>query len=154
MNIQPFGGVTKKQIAMIEQEYSITLPLAYKKFLMSVGGGCVELDDKNSILIPDLQEKVAVEVLYGYGIQEKNADLSTYMDMLADDLWDNTVIIGDSIEHGLFVLIGEDGENDDAGAVYYWDDSYVFDQSDDENNTYWVADSFTEFLQMLNGETN
>lgn len=154
MNIQPFGTVTKKQIAKLEKKYSLTLPSAYKDFLISVGGGCVELNEENSIFIPDIQERVAVAVLYGYETQEKNADLSTYMDMLLEDIWEHSVIIGDSIEHGLFVLVCEDGKRDDAGAVYYWDDSYVFNQSDDENNTYWVADSFTEFLQMLNGETN
>ncbi|MFD2388034.1 hypothetical protein [Enterococcus rivorum] len=44
------------------------------------------------------------------------------------------------------ILIICDGENE---GVYYWDDSYHFENSDDEMNTYWIANTFTEFIKMF-----
>lgn len=62
-----------------------------------------------------------------------------------DDLFESTVIIGDSIQHGFFVLVC-DGSND---GVYYYDDSYSLSSSDDENNVYFIANTFDEFFTLL-----
>ena len=40
---------------------------------------------------------------------------------------------------------------EDAG-VYFWDDAYIFKGSCDENNVYFIADSFTELLKMAHFE--
>lgn len=39
-----------------------------------------------------------------------------------------------------------DGENQ---RVYYWDDSYHFEYSDDENKMYWIADTFVGFMKLI-----
>lgn len=62
-----------------------------------------------------------------------------------DDLFEKTVIIGDSLQNGFIVMIC-DGNND---GVYYYDDSYYFDESNDENNVYIISNNFTEFLDMI-----
>ena len=61
------------------------------------------------------------------------------------DLFEKTVIIGDSLQNGFIVMIC-DGNND---GVYYYDDSYYFDESNDENNVYIISNNFTEFLDMI-----
>ena len=38
------------------------------------------------------------------------------------------------------------GEN---SGVYYYDDSYYFEESNDEGNVYWIAENFEEFWKML-----
>ena len=63
------------------------------------------------------------------------------MNAYIDDLFESTVIIGDSIQHGFFVLVC-DGSND---GVYYYD-SYSLSSSDDENNVYFIANTFDEFF--------
>ena len=62
-----------------------------------------------------------------------------------DDLFEETVIIGDSLQNGFIVLIC-DGIND---GVYYYDDSYYFDESNDEINVYLISPDFTGFLDMI-----
>ena len=37
----------------------------------------------------------------------------------------------------------------DNKGIYYWDDAYNFQNSDDENNMYWIANSFNEFIKLL-----
>lgn len=64
---------------------------------------------------------------------------------MRDELLEKTIIIADDIIQGFIVLICE---GEDKG-VYYWDDAYNFETSDDESNVYWIADDFTSFLEQL-----
>ena len=65
--------------------------------------------------------------------------------MLSDDMLPESILIADTIQQGFIVLICG-GENT---GVYYWDDSYVYEQSNDETNMYWIANNFEEFLNLL-----
>ena len=86
-----------------------------------------------------------VDVLYGIGLDNKNADAVFYTDMFAEDLFPGSVLIGDSIQNG-FIVMACGGENK---GIYYWDHSYTYEVSDDENNMYRIADTFGDFLRML-----
>lgn len=57
----------------------------------------------------------------------------------------NSLIIGDDPGSGLIVLI-TDTENH---GVYYWDRSFYFPESSEEENTYKIAGSFKEFINGL-----
>ena len=174
-NMKSFGELTEKQVNKLEKEVSLPLPADYREFLMRIGGASVgeeefnitypeaylkklpvdQIDPEKSHLVsvPDLQTKVWVRMLYGYENCPKEMDIPHMMESMEDELIDGVLLIGESFQNGYFIMLCED-EDGDAGAVYYWNADYMFQDPDDENNTYWVADSFTEFLQMLNGETN
>ena len=49
------------------------------------------------------------------------------------------------MQQGFIVMICV-GEN---AGVYYYDDSYYFEESNDEGNVYWIAENFEEFWKML-----
>ncbi|EUJ33772.1 hypothetical protein MFLO_01020 [Listeria floridensis FSL S10-1187] len=66
------------------------------------------------------------------------------MDQYGDEIMDGMLIIGDSQEHGFIIL----GTNEYEG-IYYWDDSYVFEESTDEENTFYVNRSFTELVENI-----
>lgn len=143
-NIQPYGAVSEEQVRKLERRYHIQLPAGYREFLLTYGGGKAEdLDHWEQYEIPleEVDETISVSSLYDCEM------ISKYTDMFIDDMTENTLLIGDTNENGFFVLFCEGGEN--AGVVCYWDDSYTLEGSDDECNTYWVADSFEEFLAML-----
>ena len=53
---------------------------------------------------------------------------------------DDAVLIGFDIHQGFLFLIAG---GDDA-RVYYWDDSYVFEESDDDQNVYLLVKDFSE----------
>lgn len=145
MEIKSHGHVSQKQIEELEGKFLIELPKDYKNFLMSTDGGILKLDESNKILVPDANEVIAVLVMYGINVKEEAANIFYWMDQYGEEISDKMLIIGDSTAHGFFVIdCGEDG------SVYFWDDSYTFDCSNDSCNTYWIADSFTDFLKILN----
>jgi len=81
------------------------------------------------------------------GIDTGNSDLDTdsWTDDYISDLNENMLIIGHSYEHGFIVLqcCGEDA------GIYYWDHSYEFDYSDDELNTYFITNTFSDFIKPI-----
>ena len=62
-----------------------------------------------------------------------------------EDMMEGAVLIGDDIIQGFIVMFCH-GDNK---GIYYWDDAYNFQNSDDENNMYWIANSFNEFIKLL-----
>lgn len=145
MNIQMFEALSLSQISELESQLRIKLPDDYKDFLMRIGGGIVEKDDINKIYIKDIGENVVVDVLYGNDPRNIKGSIIFWMKQFESEIYPESIIIGDDIQQGFFILICS-GDNK---GVYYWDDSYNFKISNDENNMYWIADSFNQFLKML-----
>lgn len=96
-------------------------------------------------LIKEINKNVNVDVIYGIDTGNDASNIEYWTNAYIDDLFESTVIIGDSIQHGFFVLVC-DGSND---GVYYYDDSYSLSSSDDENNVYFIANTFDEFFTLL-----
>lgn len=69
------------------------------------------------------------------------------MSKLGDDLLEGSIIIGDDLLQGMIVMI-TDG---DLKGIYYWDDSYNFDSSSDDENTYFIFNDFKELLDIIDG---
>ncbi|MDF7669754.1 SMI1/KNR4 family protein [Orbaceae bacterium ESL0721] len=143
-NINAIGTLSNRDIEHIENELKISFPDDYKQFLVNYNGGSVELNESNQLAIDGLSEKVTIDVLYGINTGYDNANIDFWTDKLKEDLLPETIIIGDSIMHGFFVMICS-GE---LKGIYYWDDTYYFETSNDEGNTYWIASTFTEFMQL------
>ena len=53
----------------------------------------------------------------------------------------------------MYVLYGIDTGKLECNIEYwtdkYFDDSYYFEESNDEGNVYWIAENFEEFWKML-----
>lgn len=144
MNIKPFKEIKTEDILIIERELKVELPLDYKNFLLKFNGGIVEKDDSNFVQVEGLSEEIVIDVFFGIH-QNTNSDILHWNREMRDELLEKTIIIADDIIQGFIVLICE---GEDKG-VYYWDDAYNFETSDDESNVYWIADDFTSFLEQL-----
>lgn len=140
-----FGSTTYEQIREIEKRYSIKLPQDYKRFLTETDGGRLMLTESNAIEIPDLGVSVHADIFFGCNINIKEVNLFFWMDQFQEDILEHVLLIGDSVEHGFFVL---NCGNEDPG-VYYWDDTYALKGSNDEHNTFWIANTFTELIAKL-----
>lgn len=147
MAIKKFREASINDIRLLEQKSNVKLPQDYIEFLLQYNGGDVELDDDCEVYVRYLKENIHVDVLFGLNTEYQNANIDTWMsdDMITSDMPENTIIIGDSIEHGFIVLLCA---GEDAG-VYYWDHAYEFRCSNDESNTYFIADTFTEFVKGI-----
>ncbi len=142
--IRNFGINPIADVKMLEKKYDLKLSNDYFEFLCNVGGGIVEKTN-NEIYIEDIKDVISIDVLFGLNTAYKNANIEMWTDKYYDEIPRNTIIIGDTLEHGFVVMLclGEDA------GIYYWDDTYHFECSNDENNTYFIADTFTEFAKKL-----
>lgn len=143
--IKPFGKVKKEDIVKIEKLFDVILPNDYKKFLSNYNGGAVANNGFNEINLDDVNGNIDIDVLYGIHTGNSNSDIEYWTKEYAEDLLEKAIIIGDSLQHGFIVMICA-GEN---AGVYYYDDSYYFEESNDEGNVYWIAENFEEFWKML-----
>ena len=98
--------------------------------MKETGGGIVKQDGNNRIMVTSIGQTIAVDVFFGYGVTQ-NSDILYWNEKYKDEMLDGAVLIGFDVHQGFLFLIA-DGR-DDTG-VYYWDDSYVFEESDDDQN--------------------
>ncbi|MBP0726755.1 SMI1/KNR4 family protein [Bacillus sp. RG28] len=145
MIIEKFGSTKFQEILEFQQNYSIKLPKDYIEFLQEYNGGIVEKDDCNKVFVEDLSTHISIDVLYGLNTGSSTSDIRTWMNKFQEDLLDNSIVIGDDLMHGFIVMVCE-GE---YSGIYYWDDSYQFEESSDQENTYWIAEDFSTFIKQL-----
>ena len=144
MKINEFGAVQAVDVRRLESKYSVGLPKDYFDFLCSMGGGVVERTN-NEIFVKGISNTISVDVLFGINTQYKNANIDMWTDKYIGEMPEGVLIIGDTIEHGFIVLLCAGNEV----GIYYWDDTYHFSCSNDANNTYFIADTFTDFINLI-----
>ena len=137
--MESFGKVKEESIQKIENLFHVVLPEDYTKFLLDFNGGVILNTEPGEVYLKDIAQFINIDVLYGIDTGKSECDIEYWTDKYFDDLLENTIIIGDSLQHCV-------GEN---AGVYYYDDSYYFEESNDEGNVYWIAENFEEFWKML-----
>ena len=143
--MESFGKVKEESIQKIENLFHVVLPEDYTKFLLDFNGGVILNTEPGEVYLKDIAQFINIDVLYGIDTGKSECDIEYWTDKYFDDLLENTIIIGDSLQHGFIVMICV-GEN---AGVYYYDDSYYFEESNYEGNVYWIAENFEEFWKML-----
>ncbi|WP_221632111.1 SMI1/KNR4 family protein [Listeria booriae] len=143
--IEEFGKAQIEDIKAIEKRYNVNLPSEYVSFLEASNGGIVDKSESNKVLIEDLNATINIDVLYGVNTGESASNIETWMEKLKEDMMEGSIIIGDDLMQGMIVMICE-GEFE---GIYYWDDAFQFEESTDEENTYWIAKDFLSFLDMI-----
>ncbi|NMD72233.1 SMI1/KNR4 family protein [Bacillus sp. DNRA2] len=143
MNLDAFGKASEELLIELEEFIGFPLPDDYKKFLSEYNGGTSKVR-YSKFFVNELNQEIPLDVLYGIGVNS-TFDLSVCFEEFEEDLLPNSLIIGDDPGAGLIVLV-TDVEN---YGVYYWDHSFYFPQSSEEENTYKIADSFKDFINGL-----
>ena len=147
IKLDKFGFSNNGEILMLENEFEVVLPEDYKSFLLQENGGRnTAYRYKNLVRIPQVSEEINIDVMFGVSTNVKNGDIKQWTSEYQDDLFPNSIIIGDTIQHGFIVFWLS---KDDNAGIYYYDDTYEFASSTDDMNTYFLANSFSEFLNMV-----
>lgn len=144
MNINSFGGASIEAIKNFEESMGVSLPNDYKQFLSKYNGGTSKVR-YSTFKVEELNENIPLDVLYGLDVEKKQLELHNVNNEYIDDMLPNCIIIGDDPGAGLIVLINDANTE----GVYYWDHSFHFEQSSEEENIYKVADSFQAFVENL-----
>ena len=144
MNITPWGENDKVTVSAFEQQIGFALPEDYRQFLINNNGGRV---NDQMFFVKGLGQAVLMHVLYGLtNTQSRGLTLGYWLAEHDDDIGEKELVIGHAPGgHQLLLVIG----GDDKG-VYYWDHNNFFPQSaDGGGNTYFVANTFAEFINSL-----
>ena len=147
MKLDRFGFANEEAISILENKFEVVLPEDYKRFLLQeTGGRNTAYKYKNLVRISQISEEINIDVMFGVETNIKNADIEQWTSEYRDDLFPNSIIIGDTIQHGFIVFWLSNEEN---RGIYYYDDTYEFESSTDDVNAYFLANSFSEFLSMV-----
>lgn len=147
MKLDRFGFANEEAISILENKFEVVLPEDYKRFLLQENGGRnTAYRYKNLVRISQISEEINIDVMFGVETNIKNADIEQWTSEYRDDLFPNSIIIGDTIQHGFIVFWLSNEEN---RGIYYYDDTYEFESSTDDVNAYFLANSFSEFLSMV-----
>jgi hypothetical protein len=149
MNINPYGNLLIEDIEYLENTLGFDLPDDYVEFLIKNNGGKIQ---DSCIYIEKIQEFIFFDVFYGISLPPKALNLYFWFNEFKDDMPKNSLVIADEIGGGLFLLVNLETDYWDKG-VYYWDDSYRFPSSSDDDNCYFIAPTFTEFISKIQANT-
>ncbi|MBA5868948.1 MAG: SMI1/KNR4 family protein [Nitrospira sp. CR2.1] len=138
MKITPFGKATAAQIGLLEKQIGSRLPDDYRSFLIENNGG--EVND-SLFFVHELGEDILFDVFFGFN-EKRALDLNFWIDELEGERPENSLMIGKD-PGGNFILL--DWSNKRPG-IYYWDRGFCYPDSSEENSTYFVAKSFTDFV--------
>lgn len=145
MTIKGYGKATREIIKEYEQYIGFDLPNDYISFLVDFNGGTIK---DGAFYVSEINEKIPLHVLYGLNV-DIELDLKKWNDEYMDDILPNSLIIGYDYGGEFIVLIN----GPELKGVYYWDHMFYFEQSKEESNTYFIANSFADFLDMLNNQS-
>ena len=97
-----------------------------------------------SFFMDDLNEEVILGTMLGIS-ENKNFSLTDWNSEYQMELPYDSFVFGTECGGGLFVMIvsGEDR------GIYFWDHTFIFDQSSVDSNVYFLADNFTDFIEKL-----
>lgn len=147
------GSLTIAQIEEVEKELGHKFPDDYKKFLMKTNGGRIvylnneEVDIHDFYVYPIDEEDVCVDSIYGVG--EDASDLLITFNKEYGKEIDGCIIFGDTLSHG-FMIYDYLGVLEDKGGIYFWDDTWTYELSNEECNLYYVTKNFNDFLELCN----
>jgi hypothetical protein len=127
-----------EDLILLENKIDYTFPEDYRNFLIIHNGGQPERQILN---VPDCENDVIINIFFGIG--KPHADIQFWLNELEDDLKGAFIPIG--FDPGANALLMERSD----GNFYYWDSARHFPCSSDEENTFWVADSFYDLLEKL-----
>ncbi|WP_392551925.1 SMI1/KNR4 family protein [Orbus wheelerorum] len=143
MNIKNgFGKLTVAQIEYIEHNLNINLPKDYKQFLIDFNGGLPQ-SNYLTLMLNNLNETLTLGVLLGIN-DNPNYNLISWNIEYKSDMPMSAIIIGTDYNSGLYIMITD---KEQAG-IYYWDNSYNLESSDDNENVYFITSTFTEFMEL------
>jgi hypothetical protein len=142
-----YPPVSEADVQQYEQRLGVTFPEDYRNFLLTTNGGIpmpfyLDVPDENHVLRVDFLYAIKNE----YDISDLVYELENLSSRMSGKLPDGFIVIGHDPGDGKF-LLGTRGEH--ASQVWFWDTERWMSTTSASENTYWIADSFTDFLNGL-----
>ena len=143
MKIKAINKGNKAKVLTFQEFLGFTLPDDYFNFLTQNDGAII---DEAYFYVKDIQEYIMFELFYD--IEEC---IETYEEF-SDDFPDKSLVIGTDPGGGILLLVTTD-VGDFSKGIHFYDHSHFFEASNSDCNTYFVCDTFTEFITILEHTT-
>jgi len=137
----PNGAINEMNVEDFEKVIGFSLPTDYRDFLVEKNGGVFA----DALIKPEVPGELLIDCLFGLGLPDQ-LSLEFWHDEFKSEIPENSLIIGSDAGGGFLLLCTEVG----SSPVYYYDHSYLFSSSCDDQNTYLISKSFSELLMQLN----
>jgi len=143
INITSYGQAQESDLEAFEQKLGFPLPTDYRTFLENHNGGRV---NSQTFFVEDLGESVLLRAFFGIKNPVETLNLDFWLNEYKDEIQETALIIGKEPGGGLILYITAGDEK----GVYFWDHGHFFSESsEDDGNTYFLANTFTEFCDSL-----
>ena len=142
-NLKTFGNLNESDISSLEDALGISLPADYKEFLSKTNGGC----PKNNYFVlntPSLKEELLINFFLGVN-DDENFNIISWNTDYKLEMPISTFIFGVEYGGGMFIQITE---GDDKG-VYFWDSNFSLSVTSNDENVFYIADTFSDFLSLI-----
>ena len=139
MKIKAINKGSEAKSLAFQEFLGFTLPDDYFNFLGENDGATI---DEAYFYVKDIEEYIMFDLFYD--IEEC---IETYQEF-SEDFPDKSLVIGADPGGAMLLLVTED-VGDFSKGIYFYDHSHFFEASNTDCNTYFVCDTFTEFITIL-----
>ena len=143
MKIKAINKGNKAKVLTFQEFLGFTLPDDYFNFLVQNDGAII---DEAYFYVKDIEEYIMFDLFYD--IEEC---IETYEEF-SDDFPDKSLVIGRDPGGGMLLLVTTE-VGDFSKGIHFYDHSHFFEASNSDCNTYFICDTFTEFITILEHTT-
>ena len=143
MKIKAINKGNKAKVLTFQEFLGFTLPDDYFNFLAQNDGATI---DEAYFYVKDIEEYIMFELFYD--IEEC---IETYEEF-SEDFPDKSLVIGRDPGGAMLLLVTAE-VGDFSKGIYFYDHSHFFEASNSDCNTYFVCDTFTKFITILEHTT-
>ena len=143
MKIEAINKGSEAKALAFQEFLGFTLPDDYFNFLAQNDGATI---DEAYFYVKDIEEYIMFELFYD--IKECMEDYQEFK----DDIPDKSLVIGADPGGAMLLLVTTD-VGDFSKGIYFYDHSHFFEASNSDCNTYFVCDTFSEFISILEHTT-
>ena len=143
MKIEAINKGNEAKALAFQEFLGFTLPDDYFNFLVQNDGATI---DEAYFYVKDIEEYIMFDLFYNI---EKCIKI---YEEFSDDFPEKSLVIGRDPGGGMLLLVTTD-VGDFSKGIYFYDHSHFFEASNSDCNTYFICDTFSEFITILEHPT-
>ena len=143
MKIEAINKGSEAKALAFQEFLGFILPDDYFNFLVQNDGAII---DEAYFYVKDIEEYIMFDLFYDI---EKCIKI---YEEFSDDFPDKSLVIGRDPGGGMLLLVTTE-VGDFSKGIYFYDHSHFFEASNSDCNTYFICDTFSEFITILEHTT-
>ena len=143
MKIEAINKGSEAKTLDFQEFLGFTLPDDYFNFLVKNDGAII---DEAYFYVKDIEEYIMFDLFYNI---EKCIKI---YEEFSDDFLSKSLVIGTDPGGGMLLLVTTE-VGDFSKGIHFYDHSHFFEASNSDCNTYFICDTFTDFITILEHTT-